>query len=96
MKFIALFEDAPGKSDLRGQHMSRHLKFLEENAETILAAGPLFDGSTGAGGLWLLEAETPEAVQALVETDPFWSTGLRQSVTIRQWRQVFRDGTRQI
>ena len=49
-----------------------------------------------AGGLWLVEAESAEAVRRLCEADPFWPTGLRQDVRILEWRQVFADGRRLI
>jgi uncharacterized protein len=49
-----------------------------------------------AGGLWLVEADSAEIVEALVEEDPFWPTGLRQSVRILTWSQVFADGRRLI
>jgi hypothetical protein len=45
---------------------------------------------------WLVEAESPEAVDALVKQDPFWPTGLRRSVRILGWSQVFADGSRRI
>jgi hypothetical protein len=35
-------------------------------------------------------------VDALVKEDPFWPTGLRRSVRVLEWSQVFRDGKRLI
>jgi uncharacterized protein YciI len=96
MHFAVLFEDNPAKSDLRQQHMQAHLAFLAENAAQILAAGPMFDAEQGAGGLWLVEAPDQDTVEALVEADPFWPTGLRASVRVLEWRRVFADGTRLI
>jgi uncharacterized protein YciI len=91
MKFAVLFEDDPAtRSDVRSKHMPAHLSFLEKHATTVLAAGPLktSDGH-GAGGLWLVEAED-------ASEDPFWPTGLRKSVRILEWNQVFADGRRLI
>ena len=45
-----------------------------------------------AGGLWLVHADRQEAVRELIEADPFWPTGLRKSVRILEWTQVFADG----
>ena len=94
MIYAVLFEDNEAQADMRLRYMAEHLTFLERNAEIIQAAGPLEDSGTGAaaGGLWLVTAERPEAVQALVESDPFWPTGLRKSVRVLEWRQVFADG----
>jgi uncharacterized protein len=98
MTFIVLFEDDPGANpDIRTTWMAAHLAFLESNAGTIRAAGPLIDDDgRGAGGLWLLEATDEQAVERLVREDPFWSTGLRKSFRILRWRQVYADGARLI
>ncbi|MEM9147501.1 MAG: YciI family protein [Pseudomonadota bacterium] len=92
MLFAVLFEDAPdAPADLRQRHMRAHLDFLAAHAQQIHAAGPL-NGEGPQGGLWLVEAEDAEAVRALTRADPFWPTGLRQSVRICAWRQVFAEG----
>ena len=97
MKFAVLFEDNAGVGDLRAKHMPDHLAFLERNQARIDAAGPLLnDDGTGAGGLWLVEAESTQEVRALVEEDPFWPTGLRKSVRILSWNRVFARGQRLI
>ena len=98
MLYAVLFEDDTSLgSDVRRQHMPAHLSFLDSNAARIKAAGPL-RGSSGepAGGLWIVEADSPAKVDALVKEDPFWPTGLRRSVRILAWSQVFADGKRLI
>ncbi len=96
MLFAVLFEDNEAASDMRARHMADHLAFLEENKETITAAGPMIEAKSAApaGGLWLVRAAGAGEVQALVERDPFWPTGLRKAVRILQWNQVFADGAR--
>ena len=98
MIYAVLFEDNDSHSEMRTRHMPDHLAFLERNGDNVQAAGPLKDTAedTAAGGLWLVQAENPERVQALVEADPFWPTGLRKSVRILEWTQVFADGQRRI
>ncbi len=93
MHFIVLFEDNPDKAEARARHMPDHLAFLQRNAAAVRAAGPLKDGDEGAGGLWVVEAETRDAVEALVREDPFYPTGLRRSWRVLAWHQVFADGT---
>ena len=68
MLYAVLFEDDPARGpEVRRQHMPAHLGFLEANARHIRAAGPLRDSSgEAAGGLWLVEADTLQAVDALV------------------------------
>jgi len=98
MLYVVLFEDnANLGTDVRRQHMPAHLSFLQKNAGRIKAAGPLRAPSGDpAGGLWVVEAESPDVVDALVKEDPFWPTGLRRSVRILSWAQVFADGRRTI
>jgi uncharacterized protein len=96
MLYAVFFEDDEDRADMRGRYMAEHLAFLEANAAAIKAAGPLTDEGLGAaaGGLWLVEAGNREAVEALYQADPFWPTGLRKSVRVLRWQQVFADGRR--
>jgi uncharacterized protein YciI len=98
MLYVVLFEDnANLGSDVRRQHTPAHLSFLEKNAARTKGAGPLRAPSgDAAGGLWVVEAERPDVVDALVKEDLFWPTGLRRSVRILSWGQVFADGKRMI
>lgn len=96
MIYAVLFEDDPSRAEMRQKLMSQHLAFLQSNARSVQAAGPLKDAVEGStvGGLWLVEAENSEAVQALIEADPFWPSGLRKSLRILEWTQVFANGER--
>lgn len=91
MIFCVLFEDDDRHADMRQKHMAAHLAFLKQHADIVDAAGPLRDAETGqpGGGLWVVEAEDARAVRKLVEADPFWPTGLRKTVRILEWKQVF-------
>lgn len=92
MLFAVLFDDHADQGHQRARHMPDHLTFLRARGDSILAAGPLVDGDVPSGGLWLVEAADVRAVRDLVETDPFWPTGLRKSVRILSWNRVFADG----
>jgi uncharacterized protein YciI len=46
--------------------------------------------------LWIIEADDAGQVQALVEADPFWPTGLRKSIRILEWARVYADGRKMI
>lgn len=97
MLYAVLFEDEPAvAARLRAELMPDHLAFLDRHADAIRAAGPLRDPATGAveGGLWLVEAGTEEDVAALCREDPFGAAGLRRSIRIRAWTQVFAEGHR--
>ena len=98
MKFVVLFEDDPSAgTEIRQRHMQDHLSFLERNSAMVDAAGPLKTSSgEGAGGIWIVEAERQDEVERLIKEDPFWPTGLRKSVRILEWTQVFANGRRMI
>src|SRR5262249_31700828 len=96
MLYVVLFEDdATLGADVRHRHMAAHLSFLEHNTARIKAAGPLraLSGDP-VGGLWIVEADSPDVIDALVKADPIWATGLRHSVRILGWSQVFAEGRR--
>jgi uncharacterized protein len=97
MLYAVLFEDDATRTDARTRLMQDHLAFLDRNAASISAAGPLRDpaaNDAATGGLWLVEASDVTRVMALVESDPFWPTGLRKNVRVLRWAQVFAAGKR--
>jgi len=93
--YVVFFEDEGAAADQRAVHMQAHLAFLDANAKTISAAGPLRDTPSGlpAGGLWTVDCPTEAEVWDLIRADPFWPTGLRKKVTVCKWNRVFADGT---
>lgn len=94
MIYVVRFTDMPGKADLRQANMAAHLDFLDTQ-RGVLAAGPVFDtDGDGRGGLWLVEAGSATEVEDMVATDPLTRAGLRESMIILEWRQVFREGRR--
>lgn len=96
MKYVVLFEDNDEFAHMRQQHMAEHLQFLTDNSDLIDAAGPLTDAASAdpAGGIWIVDANDAARVRELVESDPFYPTGLRQSIRILEWTRVFADGRR--
>jgi uncharacterized protein YciI len=95
MLYVVLFTDDPDRAGERQRLMPAHLDFLEQEKHRIRAAGPLREpAGAGAGGLWIVEAESADAVEELYRKDPLWPTGLRRSVRVLEWTQVFADGRR--
>src|SRR4029079_175318 len=94
MLYVVLFEDHSGLgAEVRRPHMPAHLSFLEAHAGRIKSAGPLkTTANEPAGGLWIVAAKGEAEWAALSKADPLWPTGLRKSVRILAWTQVFADG----
>jgi uncharacterized protein len=60
MLYAVLFEDnTTVAADVRRQHMSDHLSFLEKNAARIKAAGPLRASSGNFAGYGSLKPTAP-------------------------------------
>ena len=62
-----------------------YLTSLLEN-DQLVAAGPFLDDT---GALIVYEAESPEAVEALIKADPFFAAGVFQTWTLKPWKMVF-------
>jgi len=94
MKYLVLFEDNDEFGHMREKHMDAHLQFMTDHDRSFDAAGPLRDAATAspAGGVWVIDAADAAEVQALVESDPFYTTGLRKSVRILEWTQTYAGG----
>ena len=93
MLFAVIFQDAPDRLSVREQFLPAHLEWLAQNADVIKVAGSLRSTLTAApeGGLWIIEADSIEQIEALVATDPFTVHELRAGWSIRYWSKAFSD-----
>ena len=73
---------------LRDQHRPAHRAHLKHLVDqgSLLLAGPFEDEESG--GLLVFEAESADAVQAMMDADPFSTGGVFASVRIRPFKQV--------
>jgi uncharacterized protein len=93
MLFAVLFTDKPGHGELRAQHLEAHVRWVDQHKDVVRVAGSLRaePGATPKGGLWIVEAPSKEAITTLMQTDPFYTAGLRQSVEILHWFKALPD-----
>ena len=93
MLFVARFEDWPERLNLRRATLAAHLGYLEARRDVILVAGSLREvpDADPVGGLWIIEAESREAAETLCREDPFWTVGLRKSMTLLHWWKAFPE-----
>ena len=95
MLFIVQFEDIyaqhPERLPERAHHMPAHLAFLARHEKQVIAAGALRPAADAAptGGIWIVNAPSKEAAEALLRQDPFWVAGLRESVRVSHWAKAF-------
>jgi len=93
MLFAVRFEDHAGRAAVRSAHLDAHIAWLDRHRDVVLVGGSLRrnPGETPIGGLWIVEAESAEAVTALIAGDPFWTAGLRRSVEVLHWSKAFPE-----
>jgi len=83
MLFVARFTDKPGIAERRSELLQDHFAWLASN-DQVLVAGALRAEADGdsLGGLWIIEADSKEAAEAVYQTDPFFANGLRAKVEL--------------
>lgn len=95
MLFVVQFEDVyavqPHRLPERAAHMAEHLAFLAGHGDRVVAAGALRASADGvpSGGIWIIDAESVAAAEALYKNDPFWKAGLRASVRVSHWAKAY-------
>jgi uncharacterized protein YciI len=85
--------DKQGCGHIRAQHLQKHIEWLETNKEVIPVGGSLRVelGQVPKGGLWIAEADSKQQLDDLLKTDPFYTSGLRQSYEILHWSKANDD-----
>ena len=75
---------------VREQHAEDHFAYLGEHADTIRPAGGQRPNLNEwwNGGLWVMEADTPEQAASLCENDPYFKLGLRMGYRLYVWGKV--------
>ena len=93
MLFAVVCTDKPASLPIRLATREKHISYLLGHAAGLVHAGPLLDPEgRPCGSLLLVEAEGSDAVHALAAGDPYALAGLFESVVVRPFRSVFRDG----
>ena len=75
-----------GRNEILPAHRAFLGALLADGA--LVASGPYTDGRAGA--LLLVVAESAEALERLLDGDPFWQAGLITGRTVRGWEPVLR------
>ena len=90
MLFAVLFTDKPGQGSLRAENLRAHVAWIDLNKSTVLVAGSLREEPQDVprGGLWVVEAESKAAVLKMMESDPFYSCGLREKIEVFHWSKA--------
>lgn len=67
-----------------------HKDFLESlyKAGQLRVSGPI-DAADGGGALLIIQGESREDVERLMDGDPFWAEGFISQRVLRQWNVFF-------
>ena len=87
MKYAATIEYSQDKVKVeaaRPAHRAYLTSLLEKGQ--LFASGPFDDGY---GALIVYEADSPEAVDAIMKADPFHAAGVFVKWTVRPWKLLF-------
>jgi uncharacterized protein len=89
MKYAAVIEYSQDKEKVdaaRPAHRAYLTSLIQKGQ--LFASGPFEDGY---GALIVYEADSPEAVEALMAADPFYTAGVFVRWTVRPWNVVFHN-----
>lgn len=93
MLFAITCTDRPESLPIRLATRDAHIAYLRGHAASLVQAGALLDPQgRPCGSLLLVDVEDAAAAQALTDGDPYARAGLFESVVVRPFRRVFRDG----
>jgi uncharacterized protein YciI len=94
MPYLIETFDKPHTQALRQALRDKHLDYLEENKDLLLACGAKLedDGTGGTGSVYIVDVETRGEAEDFVNADPFAIGGLFERMTITRWRKAYLDG----
>ena len=93
MLFAITCQDKPGHLPLRLETRPTHLEYLKANVAKMVTVGPVLDDAgQPCGSLFVVDVADQQAAEDLVGNDPYSQAGLFESVTVRAFRLVFKDG----
>ena len=95
MPWLVVSNDSENSAAIRADQsiMDAHWQYELSIKNRIIAAGSLRtdDGVTPTGSLLILDVDSREAAQALIDADPATRAGLRGEISIRYWNQAILD-----
>jgi uncharacterized protein YciI len=93
MLFALFCTDKPASLDMRLATRPQHLAYLETYQSRLVQAGPLLDtDGRPCGSLLIVDVADRAEAAGFADADPYGKAGLFESVLIRAYRQIFKDG----
>ena len=93
MLFAITCTDKPGALPLRLETRPAHLEYLAAHKDHFVLVGPVLDNEgKPCGSLLVVDVADRAAAENFAAGDPYAKAGLFESVAIRGFRTVFKDG----
>ncbi|CAH2600434.1 YciI family protein [Rhodovastum atsumiense] len=93
MLFALICTDRPGRLDTRMATRPAHLAYLETYQSKLAHAGAMLDvDGRPCGSLLVIDVADRAEAEGFAEGDPYAKAGLFESVIIRPFRAIFKDG----
>ncbi len=93
MLFAIICTDRPDSLDTRLAAREAHLRYVATCVDRVIHGGPLLDNQgRSCGSLLIIDVEDRAAAESFAASDPYAAVNLFESVVIRGYRAVFRDG----
>lgn len=93
MLFAIICADKPGRLETRLAVRATHLSYLDRYVDKLVHAGPLLDTEgRPCGSLLIVDVTDRAQAEGFAASDPYAGVDLFESVVIRGFRTVFRDG----
>jgi len=90
--FLLLCRDGAHSARLRAEHMGGHLRHIEQHVDRYIIAGPAFvDPQTIHASVLVVRADNEPSARALLEGDPYYRSGVWNSVEVIGFRAVCGD-----
>jgi uncharacterized protein len=82
--YLVICRDGPGSASARAEHLDGHLRHVEVNWRRYVLAGPLRDPGSQPliGSYFLVRAADAADARALMEGDPYVSSGMYATVEV--------------
>lgn len=86
MPIFALFGlDVPNGAEIRAANKPEHAAYISADVAHLRLAGALVDDDdTQCGSLYLIDAESPEAIREWLRNEPYVREGVYESLVIRR------------
>jgi hypothetical protein len=89
VQYFVFRQDKPGAHDLRLKTRPAHMAYAEQLGDKLLFAGPAMDDDGNmVASVWIVEAESRAAAEAITAADPYEQADLFETKIVRRFAKT--------